>query len=390
MQDASFAEGETAESIQASIDALLSENSAIADNCAQYDLLSASIQVAVGEYQNWLNAQGASDYGDMANDTVSAIQQIRDTYDANSDIYGNFGSKKFEAAVDFIVPDSVDSEDLSAIESYMANFKEYLRFDDDGVVEGLDVDKFLQKSVDAGLMSYSEDDGFKVLGGKKMEDFAEGLNLSSGVVQAFFDELQLKGANFDWGDEAVKTIGDLAVEANEAAESLRQMDGNSDLKIKMDVSDLSTTEEQINALDATIAEMDGVKARPDVDASSIDNANAVIQYCLTQKQLLSQPDVMRVDTSQVEGEIGNAISLLQQFQNATNDLEIKQKVGADTSEAESKVNSLASEIEGISPDIKAKLNIDSTSVDSIKTSIAGLSAETINVKANVDASAIDG
>lgn len=390
LRDASFAEGETADSIQASIDALLDENSAIADTCAQYDLLSASIQEAVGAYQHWLNAQSASDYGDMANDTVSAIQQIRDTYDANSDIYGNFGSKKFEAAVDFIVPDSVDREDLGAIESYMSDFKQYLRFDDDGVVDGLDIDKFLQKSVDAGLMSYSEDDGFKVLGGKKMEDFAEGLNLSSGVVQAFFDELQLKGANFDWGDEAVKTIGDLAVEANEAAESLRQMDGNSDLKIKMDVSDLSTTEEQINALDATIAEMDGVKARPDVDASSIDNANAVIQYCLTQKQLLSQPDVMRVDTSQVEGEIGNAISLLQQFQNATNDLEIKQKVGADTSEAESKVNSLASEIEGISPDIKAKLNIDSTSVDSIKTSIAGLSAETINVKANVDASAIDG
>ena len=204
LRDASFAEGETADSIQASIDALLDENSAIADTCAQYDLLSASIQEAVGAYQHWLNAQSASDYGDMANDTVSAIQQIRDTYDANSDIYGNFGSKKFEAAVDFIVPDSVDREDLGAIESYMSDFKQYLRFDDDGVVDGLDIDKFLQKSVDAGLMSYSEDDGFKVLGGKKMEDFAEGLNLSSGVVQAFFDELQLKGAEFDWGDEAVK------------------------------------------------------------------------------------------------------------------------------------------------------------------------------------------
>lgn len=107
-----------------------------------------------------------------------------------------------------------------------------------------------------------------------------------------------------------------------------------------------------------------------------------------QRKLHHQP--MRVDTSQVEGEISNAISLLQQFQTATNDLEIKQKVGADTTEAESKVNSLASEIEGISPDIKAKLDIDSTSVDSIKSSIAGLSAETINVKANVDASAIEG
>lgn len=390
LRDANFAEGESQQSVQASIDALLAENSAIADTCKQYDLLSTSIQEAVGSYQNWLNAQSGSDYGDMANDAVSAIQRIRDTYDSNSDIFGDFGSKKFEAAIDFIVPDSVDGDDLSAIESYMSDFKQYLKFDDNGAVDGLNIDKFLENSVNAGLMKYSEDDGFQVLGGKKMEDFAEGLNMSSGMVQAFFDELQLKGADFDWGDEAVKTIGDLAVEANEAAESLRQVDGNSNLKIKMDVSDLSTTEEQISALDATIAEMDAVKARPDVDASSIENANSVIQYCLTQKQLLSQPDVMRVDTSQVEGEISNAISLLQQFQTATNDLEIKQKVGADTTEAESKVNSLASEIEGISPDIKAKLDIDSTSVDSIKSSIAGLSAETINVKANVDASAIEG
>ena len=391
LRDASFAEGETAQSVQDSIDALLSENSAIAETCAQYDLLSASIQEAVGSYQNWLNAQSASDYGDMASDAVSAIQQIRDTYDQNSDIFGNFGSKKFEAAIDFIVPDSVDGEDLSAVEAYMADFKQYLKFDDDGVVEGLDIDRFLEKSVEAGLMSYSDDDGFKVLGGKKMEDFAEGLNMSSGMVQAFFDELQLKGAEFDWSDEAVKTIGDLAIEANEAAEALRGLEGNEDLSIKMDVSDLATTEEQLSALDATIAEMDGVKAKAGVDASEVENANAVIQYCLTQKQLLSQPDVMRVDTSQVEGDIGKALSLLQEFQNAQNNLEIQAAVGADTSDAEAKVNSLAEEIQGMSSTyINCGLEIDTTSVDSIKTSIAGLSAETISVKANVDASAITG
>lgn len=66
----------------------------------------------------------------MANDAVSAIQRIRDTYDSNSDVYGDFGSKKFEAAIDFIVPDSVDGDDLSAIESYMSDFKQYLKFDD--------------------------------------------------------------------------------------------------------------------------------------------------------------------------------------------------------------------------------------------------------------------
>lgn len=379
------------DAINAQIDALLTENSTIADTCAQYDLLSASIQEAVGSYQSWLNAQSASDYGDMATDAVSAIQQIRDTYDQNSDIFGNFGSKKFDAAIDFVVPNSVDGEDLSAIEAYMADFKQYLIFDDDGAVEGLNTDKFLENSVEAGLMSYSDDDGFKVLGGKKMEDFAEGLNMSSGMVQAFFDELQLKGAEFDWSDEAVKTIGDLAIEANEAAEALRGLEGNEDLSIKMDVSDLATTEEQLSALDATIAEMDGVKAKFGVDSSEAEQANAAIQYCLTQKQLLSQPDVMRVDTSQVEGDIGNALSLLQEFQNAQNDLEIRAAIGADTSDAEAKVNSLAEEIQGMSATyISCGLEIDSTSVESIQTSIAGLSAETIHVKADVDASAITG
>lgn len=390
LRDKNFAEGESQQSIQASIDALLSENSAIAETCKQYDLLSVSLQEAVGAYQNWLNSQSASDYGDMANDAVSAIKQIRDTYDSNSDIFGNFGSKKFDAAVEFIIPDSVDSEDLSAIESYMADFKQYLTFDSNGNTDGLNIDKFLENAVNAGLMSYSEDDGFQVLGGKKMEDFAEGLNMSSGMVQAFFDELQLKGADFDWGDEAVKTIGDLAVEANEAAESLRQIEGNGDLKIKMDVSDLSTTEEQISALDATIAEMDGVKAKPDVDASSIENANAVIQYCLTQKQLLSQPDVMRVDVSQVEGEIGKAISLLQQFQQAQNELEIQSKVGADTSEAESKISSLTAEIQGLPLDIKTKLSLDTNSIESIQTSINGLTAAKLDVDAHINTEAIDG
>lgn len=390
IRDASYAEGESKESVLNSIDALLAENNAIADTCAQYDLLSSSIQEAVGAYQHWLNAQSASDYGDMANDAVSAVQRIRDTYDQNSDIYGNFGSKKFEAAIDFIVPDSVDGEDLSAVEAYMSDFKQYLTFDKNGAVDGLNIDKFLENSVEAGLMSYSDDEGFKVLGGKKMEDFAEGLNLSSGMVQSFFDELQLKGAKFDWSDEAVKTIGDLAVEANQAAESLRGLEGNENLKIKMDVSDLATADEQVAALDATIAEMDGIKAKPGVDSSEIDNANAVIQYCLTQKQLLTQPDVMRVDTSQVEGDIGNAISLLQQFQQAQNELEINSKIGADTSEAETKISSLTTEIQGLSPTIKANLDLDTTSTESIKNSIAGLSAETINVKANVDASAITG
>ncbi|MDO5135985.1 MAG: hypothetical protein Q4D55_08025, partial [Eubacteriales bacterium] len=239
---------ETEDAINAQIDALLAENSAIAANCEQYNLLSSSIREAAGSYQHWLNAQSASDYGDMANDAVGAIQRIRDTYDQNSDIFGQYGSKKFDAAVDFIIPDTIEDDDLAAIESYMAEFKKYLLFNDDGTVSGLNRHKFLEDAVEKELMSYSEDDGFRVLGGKKMEDFAEGLNMSSGMVQAFFDELGLYGGKFDWSDEAVKTIGDLAIKANEAAESFRNIDGLSDLRLVLDVSDFKDEEKAIDAL----------------------------------------------------------------------------------------------------------------------------------------------
>lgn len=391
LEDNTFAEGENEESVKASIDALLEENSTLADTCKQYDLLTASLKEAVGAYQNWLNAQSASDYGDMADDAVSAIQNIRDTYDSESEIFGNFGSKKFDAAIEFIIPESVDRDDLSAIESYMADFQSYLTFDEDGLVEGLNIDEFLNKSVEAGLMNYSDENGWTIAGQTAMEDFAEGLGLSMGVVQAFFDELQLKGAEFDWSDEAVKTFGDLAVEAGEAKEALHELYADDEeLDIKIDVSDIETTEGKLSALDETIAEMNGIKSKVSVDSSEAEYANSVIRYCVEQKHLLTQPDVMRVDTSQVEGDLGDALLLLQQFQQAQNNLETLVAVGADTSEAEATVNSLAEKIQNQEATyINCGLDIDTTSIDTIQQSISGLTAEAI-VTLGVDATAIDG
>lgn len=394
LEGASYAEGETADSIHASIDALLEENSTIADNCEQYDMLTIALKEATGAYQHWINAQNSSDYGDMADSTISAIKQINDTYDSDSEIFGNFGSKKFQAAVDLVVPDSVDQDDLSAIESYMRNFKQYLKFDKDGNAEGLDVDKFLSNGVKAGLLKYSQDTGFEVAGEKSVEDFAKGLNMSEDMVRAFFDELQLKGADFDWStdwSDGEKTMGDLAVEANEAAEALRELYENKGYKLKIDVSDIEKPEEQIKSLEDTIFDMQRLKVRVGVSAEDVEHANSVIAYCLKQKQLLCQPDIMRVDTSKVEGDIGRAIKLLQQFSKAQNNLELKMAIGADTSETQKEIDDLSGKIKNLNPDIKAKLSLDTTGgIDSIKESISKITAESLTVNAKINAEAIEG
>lgn len=384
------AKGEEAQAIQSSIDALLSDNDAIVNQCNQLDLLSASLREATGAYQNWLDKQNASESGDMFDDAMGAMEKIDNvTKNSDSEDYGRIGTNSYKAAVDFIVPDTVDSQDAEAVSSYMSSIEHYFNHDEDGNRIGLDVQEFCAKATKAGLMELDEASGeYKVAGQKTMEDFAEGLNLSMPMVQAMFGEMEEFGGEFDWADEATKTLGDMAVAAGEAKGRIEEMSGDTDMNIQIDVSDIENTEDKVKTLDNTISQMQNYKTTLDVDSSQVDDANAVIQYCVTQKQMLEAPAVMSVDTSQVDGELGNALSLLQQFQEAQNSVELQTSVGADTSEAQGKVDSLVGEIQGLSPEIKATLGIDTTSADTITASLQALSPE-IMVKAGVDSSAVD-
>lgn len=384
------AKGEEAQAIQSSIDALLSDNDAIVNQCNQLDLLSASLREATGAYQNWLDKQNASESGDMFDDAMGAMEKIDNvTKNSDSEDYGRIGTNSYKAAVDFIVPDTVDSQDAEAVSSYMSSIEHYFNHDEDGNRIGLDVQEFCAKATKAGLMELDEASGeYKVAGQKTMEDFAEGLNLSMPMVQAMFGEMEEFGGEFDWADEATKTLGDMAVAAGEAKGRIEEMSGDTDMNIQIDVSDIDNTEDKVKTLDNTISQMQNYKTTLDVDSSQVDDANAVIQYCVTQKQMLEAPAVMSVDTSQVDGELGNALSLLQQFQEAQNSVELQASVGADTSEAQGKVDSLVGEIQGLSPEIKATLGIDTTSADTLSASLQALSPE-IMVKAGVDPSAVD-
>lgn len=384
------AKGEEAQAIQSSIDALLSDNDAIVNQCNQLDLLSASLREATGAYQNWLDKQNASESGDMFDDAMGAMEKIDNvTKNSDSEDYGRVGTNSYKAAVDFIVPDTVDSQDAESVSSYMSSIEHYFNHDEDGNRIGLDVQEFCAKATKAGLMELDEASGeYKVAGQKTMEDFAEGLNLSLPMVQSMFGEMEEFGGEFDWADEATKTLGDMAVAAGEAKGRIEEMSGDTDMNIQIDVSDIDNTEDKVKTLDNTIAQMQNYKTTLDVDSSQVDDANAVIQYCVTQKQMLEAPAVMSVDTSQVDGELGNALSLLQQFQEAQNSVELQASVGADTSEAQGKVDSLVGEIQGLSPEIKATLGIDTTSADTLSASLQALSPE-IMVKAGVASSVVD-
>lgn len=377
--------------LQTNIDKLVAENNTIIATCTQYDMLVASLKEATDSYKDWVNATEASDFGDIFTDAQTAIDRIKDTFDETSDTYGNFGSTKFKADVEFIIPETIDRKDTAAIEKYIEDLNKYFYSDEDGKTLGMDIAKFCQDAVTKGLMVFDQSsEEYKIAGSKTMEDFADGLNLSSGMVQAFFDEMQLYGGDFNWGDEIEKTLKDVTVEAYEAAESLRSIKDNKDFKIKLDFSDIETTDGQIKAIDATIKEMDAIKAKPKVDTSEIDKANAVLEYCVMQKQSLTAPDVMKVDTTKVNQDIRDAIALLQEFQTSENNVEILNAVKADTTQAEEDVDSVVEKIQGLSPEIKSKLGFDkSVTKESIEKYIKDLGIDKL-LKIGIDKDAISG
>lgn len=394
LQDAlrglSDAKGEQAETIQSSIDALLTENDSIVNQCSQLDLLSASLREATGAYQNWLDKQNTSESGDMFDDALGAMQHIDDTtQNTDSEYYGRIGRESYQAAVEFIIPESIDGQNAEAVQSYMDSIEHYFTHDADGNRMGLDVAEFCQSAVDQGLMTIDEASGqYQIAGQTTMQDFVDGLNLSMPMIQAFFGEMEEFGGQFSWADEAIKTFGDLGMAAGEAKARIEEASGGTGMDIQIDVSDIETTEGKISALEHTISQMQDYKGTVGLDASQVEDANTIIQYCITQKQMLEAPAVMSVDTSQVSGEIGNAISLLQQFQQTQDTMELQAAIGADTSGAEGKLNGLVGEIQALSPEVKAKLGIDGTSVASIQASIQGLTPE-VMVKAGIDSSEVD-
>ena len=390
--DNTDATGKSAESIQEQIDGLLASNDAIVEQCSQLDLLNSSLMESIGIYQQWKDAQNASESGNMFDDAITASKKIDDVLNnTDSDIYGRVGRKDYQASLDFLIPDTVDSTDENAINSYLSSIDNLFTHNEDGERAGLNIEEFCKNAMDKGLMVLDEaGENYQVAGGKTMEDFAEGMKLSMPMVQAMFGEMQEFGANFDWSDEGIQTMGDIAVAATEASEALRSVAGNEDLKINLDVSDLETTEEKCSALDDTISEMNSVKAKVGVDSSEVDQANTIIQYCVAQKQQLEAPAVMNVDVSQVSGKIGEAVGLLQEFQTAQNTLQMQETLGMDTSEAQANVEAVADKIKGLDTNVKATLSIDDSSIDTIQDSISNKLTNEVMVKAGIDDSAIIG
>lgn len=173
----------------------------------------------------------------------------------------------------------------------------------------------------------------------------------------------------------------------EFAEDLFDLEEGS---LHINVDDIEGATEKVTALEETIETLKNKRLELDNDENSeaeVAQIDALLQDCIKRKQMLSAPAIMSIDASaigEVDVELGNAISKIQEFVSLSNQLEVEIATGVDTTDTQTKLAAVAGELAALPDETKTKLGLDKTAFD---TAIADIAATEVDVKADVKISA---
>lgn len=420
----------------------------ILDQISSLENLQYQYEAATSAYQDWQNAMSGGEEGDMYDSIFGNIEDIKDLYDK-----GLTGTNKFRKFVDLMsnqdLSTASNEEIVSAYEKAIPKIERYFTEGQEGA------QRFLSdiQNLNSEWAHMNEDGSWDInFGVGNDQEIADKLGIDVESVQAIMRKLRNFGFDINL-DEPVASMEELKSSAQSAQEALAKMEDTSLSGINLDSTSLSEITDDIAQVEEYIDEISDpdLDIEPDVKTEKLENANAILEYLvemqneagnnsieisvnaeeleqkisdaksaldefkndsgqvdlsvegaqeavdnlqtlLAQKEQLNTPAVMAVDTSQVDGELGDAIAKIQEYQSAVQDLNVQtelkaQGVDIDTSAVQEKVNNLAAEIQGLNPDITAKLNIDTSSTASLQSSIQAITPE-ILVKAGVDETAI--
>lgn len=227
--DLSYYTDEVRKSIEADADklkqfdeekaALESQSQALRDNCRSLQMQYSALMQASSAYQDWLNAQNATESGDMYDSAIEAKKAL-----AEGLKNGKIGTVKWQAASEFLIPD--DYEETAA--EYIKKLNRYFKQASDGSDDGSGINNFITDSLKAGLMKQESDGSIKILADKTTEDFAKALKLSPDAVQSIFGEMQEYGWTFDWGSMLGDQITNYKMQLDDIKDQMADLEPNSE------------------------------------------------------------------------------------------------------------------------------------------------------------------
>lgn len=180
----------------------------------------------------------------------------------------------------------------------------------------------------------------------------------------------------------------------QAKKVLKDNDGklvtnNAILSINLDTSNVKDVDTQLqsvtDALEYVRKNSDGVL---NFDSTEVKNAIQVMNALYAQKRKLADEKFDSMDLSGMDESLSSALGKLHEFQKIKIELDRQrnlQKVGIqiDTTETEASYNKLVEELQGLDPEIKAKLGLDTSSEESINDWLENYNPQ-ITAQLNID------
>lgn len=224
-----YAQGENKDSVQGKIDSLQQEQDTIQGNIQQYEILNTALEESTSNYAKWQNAQKSRDSGDMFTDVSSAKKQITDGLKN-----GKVGSQKFQAAVEFLIPDTFEPKDQARVKNYLSKLNRYITEDSKGNVTAEGMQNFMSDMVTKGFAKQDNNGKYQLVGKRAMSEIAKGMNITPDMAKAIFGNLENYGFKFDFADEdPTKNLKDKFASLNQQIKQI-QSDSTIEPKVKSD------------------------------------------------------------------------------------------------------------------------------------------------------------
>lgn len=423
------------------ISGLQSQRQSIEDNISSLKDLAYQYQTATSAFQQWQDAMSGGEEGDMYDSIQGNLESAESLYEK-----GLTGTNKFREFVDLMSNKDLSmasNEDIvSAYEEAMPKIKRYFTEGQEGAQNFLSDIQNINKE----WSHMNEDGSWEInFGAGNDQEIADALGIDVEAVQSIMRKLSDYGFDINL-DEPVASLEELKSSAESAKEALDSMNDTTLDGINLDADSFSAVTDSIDKVKEYIQQIQDSDIEPEVKTEKLQNANAILEYLVEKQQELGSSDieigvnidevnskiteaqsaldqfknsdgvvdlsvegaqqaadnlqsllyqkealqnssvVLNVDASQVDGSVGDAISKLQEYQTAVNNLNAQtelQKAGVqiDTSDAQAKVQQLASQIQGIDAETKAKLGLDTSEFNAALSSVTNTK---IDVKAGVN------
>lgn len=430
------------------VSAYATQRDSIKQNIETLQDLAYQYENALSAYNQWQAAMSGGEEGDMYDSIQGNLESAKELYDK-----GLTGTNKFREFVDLMsnqdLSTASNEEIVSAYESAMPKIKRYFTEGQEGAVNFL---KDIQ-DINSEWAHMNDDGSWKIdFGVGNDQEIADKLGIDVEAVQAVIRKLKDYGFDINL-DQPVQSLDELKTSAESAKESLVDMNETSFNGINLDSSSFSEVTDEIEKVQSYIETIqEDSEIDPNVKTEKLQHANEILEYLVQKQQELGRSDieitvnadeleskindaksalgefkneggtvdislsgaqdavdnlqtllyqketltntsaVMSIDTSQVDGEIGEAIALLQEYQTAVNNLNAQNELGKagvdiDTTEAQQKVQDLASKIQGLDGNTKASLSLDTSEVQSALTTLTETKVN-VNAGVNLDTAAL--